>query len=198
MHGMINRALQCFLRDTYGGQTWVEIAEAANLGFENFEAMLGYPDSVTLDVISATARHFKKPVDSILEDLGTYMVSHPNVEPVRRLLRFGGGDFTEFLFSLNELKWRAAMALPDLEVPELTVVASGEAQFLMTCSHAVPGFGYVMLGILRAMADDYGALVVLEHQGWQDAGEEVIQVHLLEAAFAQGRSFDLVAGEGRA
>ncbi len=68
----------------------------------------------------------------------------------------------------------------------------------MTCSHAVPGFGYVMLGILRAMADDYGALVVLEHQGWQDAGEEVIQVHLLEAAFAQGRSFDLVAGEGRA
>ncbi|WP_417243026.1 heme NO-binding domain-containing protein [Celeribacter sp.] len=196
MHGMINRALQCFLRDTYGVQTWAEIADAADLGFENFEAMLGYPDSVTLDVLSATARYFRKPVESILEDLGTYLVSHPNVEPIRRLLRFGGGDFTEFLFSLNELQGRARMALPDLEMPELTVELDGEAVYLMTCSHDVPGFGYVMVGVLRAMADDYGALVFLEHQGWKDAGEEVIHVHLLEAAFAQGRSFDLVAPEG--
>ena len=195
MHGMINRALQCFLRDTYGAQTWAEIAEAAELGFDNFEAMLAYPDSVTMDVMSAAARHFKKPVESILEDVGTYMVSHPNVEPIRRLLRFGGGDFTEFLFSLNELQGRARMALPDIEVPKLKVEPDGEGQYLLVCSHDVPGFGYVMLGVLRAMADDYGALVFLEHQGWKDTAEEVIHVHLLETAFAQGRSFELVAAD---
>lgn len=195
MHGMINRAIQCFLRDTYGAQTWSEVVDKADLGFDNFEAMLGYPDAVTLDVLSATARHFKKPVESLLEDLGTYLVSHPNVEAIRRLLRFGGESFSEFLFSLNELHGRARLALPDLEMPVMRVKPTGDGMFELTCAHELPGFGYAMLGVLRAMADDYGALVLLEHQGWKDFGEEVITVHLLEAAFSEGRAFNLVAGE---
>lgn len=196
MHGMINRALQCFLRDSYGAQVWSEVAVEADLGFDNFEAMLGYPDASTMSVLSASARHFKKPVEHLLEDLGTYLVSHPNVEAIRRLLRFGGDDFTEFLFSLNELEGRARMALPDLEMPTISVHPDGEGVFVLNCKHKMPGFGYALLGVLRAMADDYGALVLLEHEGWKDNGEEVIRVHLLEAAFAEGRSFDLaVVGE---
>lgn len=158
--------------------------------------MLGYPDQVTLDVLAAAARHFGKPVESLLEDLGNYLVFDPNVEAIRRLLRFGGESFTEFLFSLNELHGRARLALPDLEMPVLTVKSSGDGKFTLTCAHEIPGFGYALLGVLRAMADDYGALVFLEHQGWKDSGEEVVTVHLLEAAFAEGRSFDLVASEG--
>ncbi|WP_417249942.1 heme NO-binding domain-containing protein [Celeribacter sp.] len=196
MHGMINRAIQCFLRDTYGAQTWSDIVDEAGLGLDNFEAMLGYPDTVTLDVLAATARHFRKPVESLLEDLGTYLVSHPNVEAIRRLLRFGGESFAEFLFSLNELQGRARLALPDLELPRMTVKPDGDGVFELTCSHAMPGFGYAMLGVLRAMADDYGALVFLEHQGWKDSGDEVIKVHLLEAAFSEGRAFNLVETEG--
>ena len=194
MHGMINRAIQCFVRDTYGAHKWHEVAEAADLGFENFEAMLSYPDKMTLDVLSASARALRKPVETFMEDLGTYLVSHPNVEPIRRLLRFGGEDFTEFLFSLNELEGRARLALADLEVPNLSLGATGEGTFALTVSNSIPGFGYAMLGVMRAMADDYGALVFLEHQGWTDSGDEVVTIHLLEAAFAQGRSFDLAAG----
>ena len=49
MHGMINRAIQCFMRDTYGADTWEKVAEQADLGFDNFEAMLSYPDQITLE-----------------------------------------------------------------------------------------------------------------------------------------------------
>lgn len=191
MHGMINRAIQCFLRDTYGGQAWLTVAEKADLGFDNFEAMLSYPDQITLDVLSRAARHLNKPVETFLEDLGTYLVSHPNVEAIRRLLRFGGENFTEFLFSLNELEGRSKLALPDLEVPALTVESSGDGTFRLSCASAMPGFGYAMVGVMRAMADDYGALVFLEHSGWTDSGEEVITINLFEVAYAEGRTFDL-------
>ncbi|AJE48057.1 heme NO-binding domain-containing protein [Celeribacter indicus] len=194
MHGMINRAIQCFLRDTYGPRTWQKVAENANLGFDNFEAMLSYPDQVTLDVLGHAARHLHKPVETFLEDLGTYLVSHPNVEAIRRLLRFGGENFTEFLFSLNEIEGRVRLALPDLDVPALSVEANADGTFRLICSNAMPGFGYAVVGVMRAMADDYGALVFLEHEGWRDSGEEAVTIHLLETAYAQGRSFDLSGG----
>jgi hypothetical protein len=45
---------------------------------------------------------------------------------------------------------------------------------------------------LRTMADDYGALVVLEHQGGGQ-GSETISISLVMTEFAEGRRFDLGA-----
>ena len=44
------------------------------------------------------------------------------------------------------------------------------------------------------MADDYGALVMLDHRGRND-GREVISIALVDTAFAKGRAFALGAGE---
>jgi hypothetical protein len=75
--------------------------------------------------------------------------------------------------------------LPPLELRE-----HAPGHFSLTCGPGLPGFGDVMVGILRAMADDYGALVMLEHNGSSD-GRDVISITLIETAFAEGRRFDL-------
>ena len=49
-----------------------------------------------------------------------------------------------------------------------------------------------MMGVLRAMADDYGALVLLEHCG-RAAGVETLKIILVEVDFSEGRSFELGA-----
>ena len=49
-----------------------------------------------------------------------------------------------------------------------------------------------MTGVLRAMADDYGALVILDITGKQD-GSDVISITLVESEFSEGRAFDLGA-----
>ena len=195
MHGLINRSLQCFLRDTYGPQAWDTISRDAGLGFDSFEAMLGYDATLTEDVIRAAMRHLDRPRETMLEDLGTYLVSHPNVEALRRLLRFGGVTFVDFLHSLEDLPGRGRMAVPDLDLPNLTLVGDGDDQFRLSCSNSVNGIGFVMLGLLRAMADDYGTLVLLEHQGFSNQAE-VISIQILEESFAVGRRFDLAARLG--
>ena len=78
MHGLVNRSIQCFLRDTYGAETWGAIAQAADIGFDNFEALLIYEPSVTQAVLKAASQHLNNPTEMILEDLGTYLVSQPN------------------------------------------------------------------------------------------------------------------------
>lgn len=195
MHGLINRSIQCFLRDTYGPATWAAVADAAGLGFDSFEPMLTYDTALTAATIDAAACVLNRPRESILEDLGTYLVSHPNLESLRRLLRFGGVTFVDFLHSLEDMPGRGRLALPDLDLPALALTDPGPEVFTLHCRSPLPGTGHVVMGLLRAMADDYGALVLLDHKGAIPGGE-AISVHLLETRFAEGRRFELAARGG--
>lgn len=190
MHGMINRALQSFLRDTYGPEAWTKITIGAGIEGGGFEAMLSYPDDMTEAVLATAAAHLDTPRAMILEDLGTYLVSDPGMEPLRRLLRFGGTSFLEFLYSLDDLPDRARLAVSDLDLPRLELVEDERNRFLLHCRGGWPGFCCVMQGVLRAMADDYGALVMLDTVcGGGKAA--TLQIQLLDMRFAEGRDFSL-------
>lgn len=185
MHGLVNRSLQTFLRDTYGTALWVSVAEAAAAPVSGFEAMLSYDDAVTDRLIEAAEAALGKPRDAVLEDLGMFLVSF---EPLRRLLRFSGVDYVAFLLSLDELPDRARLAVADIGLPDLSVEAEGPAEFLLTVGPGHPGFRPVFAGVLRAMADDFGAFALVDL-----VDEAKIRIDLLEARFAEGRAFDLAA-----
>lgn len=197
MLGLINRAIQCFLRDSFGDAAWQAVARRAGVGMDGFEPMLHYDIVQTGALVDAAVQVLDRPRESLLEDLGTYLVSHPNLEPLRRLLRFGGTGFRDFLLTLEDMPGRGRLALPDLELPALALEEVGADSYMLTCRSVLPGAGHVVLGLLRAMADDYGALVLLEHVGTGPEGER-ISVVLLDAAFAAGRRFDLTAAEAGA
>ncbi|MDV7144237.1 heme NO-binding domain-containing protein [Tropicimonas sp. TH_r6] len=190
MHGLVNRSIQCFLRDTYGESLWLEIASRIGISENGFESMLIYDDSLTMELLDASTRRLDKPVDMLLEDVGTYLVSHPNTESIRRLLRFGGETFFEFLHSLDDLPDRARLAMPDLSLPNLELIDIGEGQYELQVSGAQAEYAFVLVGILRAMADDFGALVFLD-QALSDFGHMSIRISLLDSAFSEGRSFSL-------
>lgn len=195
MHGLVNRAIQCFVRDSYGMPRWLEVTRRAGVEITDFEAMLHYDDEITESLIAAAKDVIGVPEETVLEDIGTYLVTHPNVEALRRLLRFGGVDFVDFLHSLDELPERAKLAVDDLDLPAMELRQHSAETFSLTCRSERPGFGYVMIGILRTLADDYGALVFLEHRGAQ-SDAEVIDITLVEQAFASGREFELGARAG--
>ncbi len=191
-HGLINRAIQSFLRDTYGAAVWRQVVQEAGLGFDSFEPMLVYSRAQTASVIDAAGRILDRPTDTLLEDLGTALVSGPSAGSVRRLMRFGGVTFVDFLCSLEELRGRGRMAVPELDLPELELDEAGPQVYRLTCRSAMPGAAHVLMGLLRAMADDYGALVVLEYAGLREDGETIL-IHLLDANYAIARQFDLAA-----
>lgn len=193
MHGLINRAVQCFVRDTYGLETWKALAQSADVPLSGFEAMFVYEDAATDRMLDAATVLLNRPRETILEDIGTYIVSHPNVESLRRLLRFGGETFLEFLLSVDDLPRRARLAVPDLGLPVMEVHEFPDGSFQLLCRWDRPGFGYVMVGLLRTMADDYGALVFLEHEG-RSGTDETISVQILQNEFAEGRPFEFATG----
>jgi len=191
MHGMVNRALQGFLTATYGEGVWAETRSQAGLPFDEFEAMLQYPDAMTLHCVQAAAHVLHKQPNAVLEDLGTWLVTDPDLEPLRRLMRFSGASFVDFLHALEDLGDRGRLVLPDLDLPQITLERAAGGRFRVHARWAVPGIGPILMGCLRAMADDYGALAFLNLGGVAADGTECGEIQLLDAAFSQGRSFDL-------
>jgi len=192
MHGLINKAIQAFVVSTYGEERWAAVMDLAGLGFVEFEAMLIYPEEQSEQMLAALERVLERPLAEVLEDVGTFLVSNPQVEALRRLLRFGGVNYVEFLHSLDDLPDRARLAVSDLHLPPLELVEQAPGQFDLICQPGLPGYGFVMMGVLRAMGDDYGDLVILDHRGEQN-GAEIISITLIESDFSEGRAFDLGA-----
>lgn len=192
MHGLMNRAIQGFVQEAYGPVPWDLIAQDINIGSDGFEALMHYDDALTDAALDSVARHLARSRDSVLEDLGTFLVSGTQNRALRRLLRFGGPTFPDFIHSLEELPGRARLAVPDLDMPVLRLEEPHPDVFELTAT-GYPGIGLVLMGMLRAMADDYGALVLLDHR--TEAAFEVVTTTLLEASYAIGSRFDLVVDE---
>jgi Haem-NO-binding len=190
MHGLVNKAFQCFLRDTFGPSTWAAVVQQAQLGFDSFELLTRYDPGIAEKLVSTAVDLLGRPREGLFEDLGTYLVSHPNTEGLRRLLRFGGARFIDFLHSLDELPERGRLAMPDRHLPPLYLTEESPETFTLRFQSPIPGGGHVLVGLLRAMADDYGALVMIDHRGTGPEGEE-IGITLLDLTFAEGRRFDL-------
>jgi hypothetical protein len=186
MHGMVNRALQGFIVANCGPAVWEEVRSIAGLPEDGFEAMHTYDHAVTLACFAAAVDVLDKHPNALLEDIGTYLVTDPALEPLRRLLRFGGDTFAEFLGSLEELPDRARLAMPELEVPEITLRPRGVAVSGSICAVARAGVAPLLQGALRAMADDYGALAFMELAGIED-GVETLRVEVFDAELQRGR-----------
>jgi len=190
MHGLILRTVQIFLQDTYGVERWSAMAVDIGLDTPEFEAMLHYSDQDLAKLLVVACDNLKKPVETLLEDVGTYLVSHPNSAAIRRLLRFCGVDFIEFLYSLEALPDRIRMAVNDLELPVIELHECGSDRFQLRVIGKMHGFGHVLVGVLRALADDYGTLALLEHSGRIGEFEE-ISITVVQTDFQAGRAFHL-------
>ncbi len=195
MHGLYGKAFRSFVTDTYGEPAWTRVAERAGIAPDGFEAMSDQPASAIVSAVAAAAEVLDKSRGTILVDVGVYLVSHRNTERLRRLMRFGGTDFNAFVHSVEDIPERARLAVPNLRLPAMELSDEGSG-YVLTVTSAQPGSGLVILGVLQAMADDYGALAIMEYGGATAVGDLVVERIAIEIAmhsYAEGRRFDLGA-----
>ena len=195
MHGLIFRTIEAFVSDNFGSDLWVEVLAQAQSEVTSFELMLLYDDALLPRILTACAIVLDRDVSTVLEDIGTYLITHRRHAFVRRLMRFGGHTYVELLHSIDELPGRTRLAVTGLDLPAITVEEHHPHHFMIRCHGMQIGFGHVLVGVLRAMADDYGTLAVLDHLGAKD-GQEIIKVTVVEASFAQDRGFALAGSAG--
>jgi hypothetical protein len=162
MHGLINRSFELFLRDCYGDKIWENVAREAKLDPRGFFLLQKSSDKVSDRLISEAATILRKAKGELVEDLGGWLTQR---EPIRRLLRFSGRNFSEFVESLGEFPRRTQMIIQSLQVPRITVTMPTQQSYEVAIDGTGEIWPMLLAGVLRGMADDYGALAVITVHG---------------------------------
>lgn len=193
MDALLLRSLQGYVRDTFGLTVWQAVCRNCGLTVETFEPMLRYEPGTADRVAQVAADVLGRSVEAVWEDMGTHLVTNSRHQGVRRLLRFGGIGFTDFLHSLEELPGRTRLAVAEIDLPDLHLDELGPDRFEIRCQSRVKGFVRVLTGVLTAMADDYGTLCVIETD---DQAPDRILVRVLDSFHNTARRFDLASPRG--
>ncbi|WP_179379747.1 heme NO-binding domain-containing protein [Jannaschia marina] len=193
---MICKSLEGFVIDQCGSDAWAEVRHDLPVPETGFEALRSYDDALSQDVFARACAATDRSHDALLEDLGHWICVHPPLEPVRRLMRFSGTGFVDFLYALDEVPSRIRIALPGLEVPDFHLLQLDPGVFRIRLHWHVPGGGAFLTGVLRAMADDYGTLALIERADCtrEDGGwHETLHVSIFDQAHQEPREFRLGA-----
>ena len=194
MHGLICKSLEGFLKDCHGDNAWQSVLRRVDAWFDRFEMLRIYDNALIAEVLLAAAEEIDDDPYHILEDMGHWLCTHPPMEPFRRLIRFSGATFVDLIYSLDEIRDRAAMALPGIDLPCFAVSEREPGCFDVVARWEVPGACAMLRGILRAMADDYGALAVVgEVTRLRDGSVcvERLSLEVYDPAFQAPREFAL-------
>ncbi|NNF24634.1 MAG: heme NO-binding protein [Rhodobacteraceae bacterium] len=181
-----------FLTSVYGQASWDAVVVSAGMRQGDFEPMLRYAPAHSEAIIKAAAEHLERSAEGLLEDMGTHLVAHRDMESLRRLLRFSGVSYVDFLNSLDELPGRARLALDDDVLPHFVVEEAADGYYYLTFEDGPDWLYPLMIGVLRGMADDYGALVTVEMQTGESS-EKRLEILIFDANFSIGKAFDLAS-----
>ena len=191
MHGLVISAVRRFVIVAYGKSVWNRVLVSSGVSRDRFQSVLPYDAAVLETLICSVQRELCVPLAAIMEDIGISIVTQWT--GIRRLLRYGGATFHDFLHSLDDLPDRARLAMPELVIPEMRLDEAADGVLALSFVSPVPEYGHVVTGLLRAMADDYGALVTIRPiEG--DGTCEVLSIQVHDATFTQGNRFDLLPG----
>ena len=69
MLGVVNKAIEAFVCQRYGGKLWADLLIDLSLSGYEFEAMLTYEDGITYDLIDRLAKRQSKMHQDVLEDI---------------------------------------------------------------------------------------------------------------------------------
>ncbi|MCF3974578.1 heme NO-binding domain-containing protein [Paracoccus salsus] len=190
MHRLVIRAVEEFLRDTYGAAMLSQVIASCNENARsNAVGSLAGPKGCGCSaekIIPTAAILLKKPPEELFEDLGAWLASR---EAIRRLLRFSGRDFEDFVISLEELPGRAHFVIPELCIPRIDVHRQHGNTLRLVLPSSAPEWTAMLAGLLRAMADDYGTLGLIDVEG------STVVVQISDQSFAEGRDFSLDGGQ---
>lgn len=194
MHGLICKMLEEFVRVQHGGEIWERICRRAGVPDSRFEALRSYDDEMMERAFLVAFEELGRSHAVVLEDMGHWLCTHPPLERVRRLIRFSGTSFVDLVYSLDEINDRTRIALPGLRLPRFRVTEVVPNDFCIRSSWHLAGGSSVLTGILRAMADDYGALAVIEpgdRTHVDDVWHEILSVRIFDQSHQEPREFTL-------
>jgi len=152
MYGLVNQALEDFVRQGFGDAAWNTIRDGAGVSQDMFVSMDSYPDYVTYKLVGVAAEVLGLDAAQILERFGEHWVLYTAQAGYGEMLAMFGSDLRAFLFNLDNLHSHVAMTFPDLRPPSFKVEQIDGTDSLLLHYHSErTGLAPMVVGLLKGL-----------------------------------------------
>jgi len=183
MYGLVNQAIEDFVRRGYGDTAWNRIRVAAGVDLEMFVSMDSYPDELSYRLVGTASQVLGLGTSQILEAFGEHWVLYTAEAGYGEMLAMFGSDLRSFLFNLDNLHSHVGMTYPKLHPPSFEVEDMPGANGLLLHYHSTrAGLAPMVVGLLRGLGKRFSQEISVEQIAFRDdSNHDVFRVDYLSA-----------------
>ncbi|MEM8484690.1 MAG: heme NO-binding domain-containing protein [Bacteroidota bacterium] len=152
MYGMVNRAIEQFIRKEHGEEVWERVASKASVSHE-FISMEQYPDSVSVNLVVGLSEVTGMGPAQVLADVGEYWVSFAYNSEYGDLLDMAGDTLPEVLANLDEMHTRVGQSFEKLDTPSFWVSDLTEDSMILHYNSSRDGLAPMVVGLVRGLGN---------------------------------------------
>jgi hypothetical protein len=151
MYGFINRAVEEYISEHYGRDTWQRIREKAGYPDEPFLTMERYDDKVTYDLMGVACAEIGMKPEEMMFEFGRHWIQYTAVKGYGDILVGAGDTLPQLLKSLDHMHTRVKLSFPNLEPPSFSVSDETATSLVLHYYSHRPGLAPLVLGILKGL-----------------------------------------------
>jgi len=178
MYGLVNQAVQDFVTQHHGADTWKTVREKAGVRDPEFLPLQQYPDELTFAMVGAACEATGRDAATLVEEIGVFWVTFTAQHGYGPLLDQLGTTFPEALAALDAMHVRMALMMPNLKPPSFRVRdVKPRGLTLDYISHRA-GLAPMVIGLVKGLGHKYGLqpIVRLAHAREPGGTTDVFEV----------------------
>lgn len=179
MYGLVNKAVENFVIQKFGVETWEKVLEKSGIDAELFLSQKCYPDEWTYKLIGAASEILALPADAILEAFGEFWIQFTEQEGYGHLLMASGRNLPEFLKRLDDMHAHLSLTYEGAKMPSFKCTEIGPNDLEVDYYSERPGLGPMIGGLLKGLGTLFGNSVEVEctHSRAAGADHDRYRVH---------------------
>ena len=183
MYGLVNQALEDFVRQGFGNAAWDRIREGAGISQDMFIAMDGYPDETTYKLVGAATEVLGLDAARVLEGFGEHWVLYTAQAGYGEMLAMFGSDLRSFLNNLDNLHSHVAMSYPALKPPSFTVEEiDGDPGLLLHYRSERAGLAPMVVGLLKGLGKRFSQEISIRQTVFRGSDDhDVFRIEYVDA-----------------
>lgn len=151
MYGIINKAVEALVKETWGEETWLNICTDAEVDPLGFLAMEQYEEAITFRLLDSASKISGLPAEDILRVLGEFFISFMGREGYGLLLKAAGSNLAEFLSNMDNLHSRINSTFTEASPPSFRVEKLGEGHLRLHYYSHRQGLAPLVEGLMTGL-----------------------------------------------
>lgn len=164
MYGIIHKAVRSYVLKTAGPKVWDQIVDRCDLGDEHTLSSVYFDDSVTVEMVVASASILGVSVDKAFELVGEYWTEFAIETGYKSLFDMAGDSLPEFLSNLDRMHSSLKISLTQAVMPSFNLTHADDDGFEVIYRSQREGLETFVVGLLRGVAAYYGETLDISYE----------------------------------